>query len=172
MIILRILCIAGLFVIAVIYPQWTNAQHTFSGPVNASASGVVYRTAPESISFKSTKLSAWTWQVQQQSSALIPLPTRLYASQPDRVRSLRVSASRALGVRLPQHVFASLTASPYDASDYPDWILLPSEAGRAATFGWRLGDPQQLNMAIEVKHRELGLDKELTSLTIGVQYYF
>lgn len=172
MIILRILYIAGLLTVAVAYSQRANAQSTPPGVTDMASPIVVYRTAPAGITFKSSKVPAWTWQVQQQPSALVPLPTLLYVGAPRRVQSLKFSASRALGNRIPHQVFASLAASPFNARDYRDWILLPSEAGMAATLGWRLGDPQQLNMAIEVKHRALGQDKELTSLTIGVQYYF
>ena len=79
---------------------------------------------------------------------------------------------RALPARFPQHLFASFKASPYNANDYLDWILLPSEAGMAATFGWRIGELHRLNMSVEVEHRELGQDKEITSLILDVHYYF
>ncbi|GGW81194.1 hypothetical protein [Alteromonas halophila] len=133
---------------------------------------VIYQSAPESVSFKSKKVPAWTVYVEQTPSSIVPLPTRLLPDNQYQVQSLRVSASRALPSTFPQHLFASFRASPYNSNDYLDWLLIPSEAGMAATIGWRIGDPRRLNFAVEVEHRELGQDTNITSLLLGVHYFF
>ncbi|RDV28140.1 hypothetical protein DXV75_04035 [Alteromonas aestuariivivens] len=123
-------------------------------------------------SFQSSALSKWSFDVQYDE--MNPLQSTLWVDSIDDftlVRSVTLSASRQLSLRLPQRIFASLQTSDSSYSPQTDWIYLPSNAGVAASFGWQFGDAESLKMAVEYKYREVG-ETDINALLLGVHYFF
>ncbi|MCW8109477.1 hypothetical protein OPS25_13285 [Alteromonas ponticola] len=86
------------------------------------------------------------------------------------IESVRISASRLISSNSSQRLFAAVQSSNH--SDVDDtFLLLPTNAGNAASFGWQLGEPESLSMALEFEYREVG-EVDINTLMMGVQYAF
>lgn len=126
---------------------------------------------PSAISFKSALLPKWSFDVVHDRA--IPLNSVWIdsISQHSPIDSIRLSASRAISSSSQQRIFASFQASNDFYTRSLDWLVLPGNAGVAASVGWFIGEVDSLNMAVEYEYREVG-ETDVNSLNLGVHYYF
>ncbi|MEW9799059.1 hypothetical protein [Alteromonas sp. CYL-A6] len=124
------------------------------------------------ITFRSPRLPAWQLAVTRDESHLLPGSDAFFYQDITQHQALALRVSRQLGPFYSQRIFATVQTSTINPGDALDWVVLPSTAGVAASLGWRLGDPNRLNMAVEIEHRNIGNDIDISSLRIGVHYYF
>ena len=123
------------------------------------------------ISFQSERLPAWQFGVRYNRE--LPYHDQwidtieTYQS----VDSVRISASRVILKNSSQRIFAAVQTSNDTQAAYSEWLYLPYNAGTAASVGWQIGELDSLKMAVEFQYREVS-DTDISSLLLGVQYYF
>jgi len=123
------------------------------------------------IVFKSAKVAQWQLNSRFEQHAVDQLhgveSGFLY---PERL-SLSISARRPFLLGFDQQVYASFNTLKNPIQYSPEWRYNPDELGTYTKFGWLVGQPTGLNMAIEFEHREVR-ESENNALTIGVHYIF
>lgn len=152
-----------------------------SGPVmadNAPESAVpddslAFLSSPQAsaIRFKSALLPQWSFDVTHNRAVPGNLMWMDSISRHSPIDSIRLSASRTISDSSQQRIFASIQASNDFYTRSVDWVVLPGNAGVAASVGWFIGEVDSLNMAVEFEYREVG-ETDVNSLNLGVQYYF
>lgn len=153
----------------------------FSGPVMAdNAPGVAVPESrlpllstpqPSAISFRSALLPKWSFDVRHDRAVPHNSVWIDNISQHSPIDSIRLSASRTISASSGQRIFASVQASNDFYTRSLDWLVLPGNAGVAASVGWFIGEVDSLNMAVEYEYREVG-ETDVNSLNLGVHYYF
>lgn len=141
--------------------------------LNESDSKTAFVASPyqSEISFQSDRLPAWQFGVRYNRE--LPYHDQwvdtieTYQS----VDSVRVSASRVILKNSTQRIFAAVQTSNDTQAAYSEWLYLPYNAGTAASVGWQIGELDSLKMAVEFQYREVS-DTDISSLLLGVQYYF
>ena len=123
------------------------------------------------ISFKSDRLPAWQFGVRYNREMPYHDQWVDTITPSSSVDSVRVSASRIIIKNSSQRIFAALQTSNDTQAAYSEWLYLPYNAGTAASVGWQIGELDSLKMAVELQYREVS-DTDISSLLLGVQYYF
>ncbi|NMH60482.1 hypothetical protein [Alteromonas ponticola] len=132
---------------------------------------IVYANQLESaISYQTELLPKWSFDLHYDRQLLDQTVWLDTINQRSPIDSVRVTASRSISSSSSQRLFAAVQSS--NSSDVDDTLLfLPTNAGNAASFGWQLGEPDSLNMALEFEYREVG-EMDINTLIMGVQYAF
>ena len=123
------------------------------------------------ISFQSKRLPKWQFGVRYNRE--MPYHDQWVDSitSYQSVDSVRVSASRMILKNSTQRIFAALQTSNDTQAAYSEWLYVPYNAGTAASVGWQIGELDSVKMAVELQYREVS-DTDISSLLLGVQYYF
>ncbi|WP_414829880.1 hypothetical protein [Alteromonas sp. H39] len=160
-----------LLAFAVLFSGLVMADNAPGGRVPAEQFPLLSTPQQSAISFRSALLPKWSFDVRHDRA--IPynsvwIDTIALHSPID---SIRLSASRTISSSSHQRIFASVQASNDFYTRSLDWLVLPGNAGVAASVGWFIGEVDSLNMAVEYEYREVG-ETDVNSLNLGVHYYF
>lgn len=160
-----------LLIIAVFLSGPVMANDSPGVPVSEAQLPLLSTPQASAISFKSDLLPKWSFGVRYDRA--VPHDSvwidRISTHSP--IDSIRLSASRSIFASSHQRIFASIQASNDFYTRSLDWLVLPGNAGVAASVGWFIGEVDSLNMAVEYEYREVG-ETDVNSLNLGVHYYF